>query len=103
MNFFKKADEMELEIANKSNRIGHLFITIALCIIVFIRIFKGEEYQLPLYLVCAHNIIIYLARQFYRNKLGDDGWKKDIFLFLIILVVLILAVLIIPLFMIVQQ
>lgn len=104
MKLFKitKADEMELEIVNKSNRIGHLFITIALCIIMLIRVFKGEDWYLPLYLICGQNIIIYLAKQFYRKQLGDDGWKKDLFQFLIIAVMLILAVLIIPLFMIRQ-
>ena len=100
MKLFKKMDEMELEIQHKSNRFALAFLQIVLGILMLVNSIRGKEWLIYLYLICGSNIVAFITKQFYRKKLGDEGWKGDITFFIILFICLILVSLVIPLILI---
>lgn len=75
----KQMDEMEKDIALRSMRCGFLFTTLALVIWggISINFETGADWQIPIYILCIQNIIVFVSRQIYRKKVEDDRWKKD--------------------------
>lgn len=96
MKIFKKKDEMELEIQHKSNMFSLVFLEITLIILMLVEAIRDKEWTIYLYLICCSSIVNFIARQFYRKKLGDEGWKSDVIFFIILFVCLVLVSFVIP-------
>jgi len=77
MVFFKKADEMEMEINFKSMRLSWVFENVALLIWLIVDSVKGEYFSfIPLTIISVQNIIFFGSKLYMTRKMSRDGDEK---------------------------
>ena len=85
---FRRRDEMEQEIENKSIYIAYYSTYILLSIWIIRNLLIKEMAILPLYILIVQFIVKKISELFYKRSVDDDRWRKGL-IFLIVIICLI--------------
>lgn len=77
MAFFKKADEMEIHIALKANRLAYAFLNLSLLTWILIElIVTGEPPYIPFILCSLSGVIFWSSLLFFRKQMSKDDHEE---------------------------